>query len=76
MNPTVREDFYGKVNAMMSQKHYTVFASAIDKQKYITKYGKLSDDVYEMALSFIIERVVFNLDDMPDADKQLSLIHI
>ena len=74
MNPTVREDFYGKVNAMMSQQHYTVFASAIDKQKYITKYGKLSDDVYEMALSFIIERVVFYLDDMPDADKQLEII--
>jgi Protein of unknown function (DUF3800) len=36
---------------------------AIEKEKYIKKYGKLSNDPYEISLSFIIERAIFYLDE-------------
>ena len=54
--------------------YYTVFASAIRKDRYIRKYGKLSNDVYELALSFIVERTVFYIDTLTDENTQLHII--
>lgn len=70
----VKKHFFTSLNTIMSESSYTVMASAIDKEKYVKKYGKLSDDVYEIALSFIIERSVFWLDDQNDTGKQLEII--
>lgn len=70
----VKADFYKILNKIISDSNYTVISSVIDKEKYIKKYGKLRNDVYEIALSFIIERVVFFLDSIPGNDKNLYLI--
>lgn len=51
-----------------------IIASAIKKEVYIKNYGKLSNDVYELALSFIIERAVFFLDTKNDNTKELEII--
>jgi Protein of unknown function (DUF3800) len=74
MNSEVREDFYTQVNELISRNNYTILASAINKKEYIKKYGKLSDDIYELALSFIIERAVFFLDDKQHQQKQLNIV--
>lgn len=69
----VKQRFYKKLNDAIETNKYTVIASAIQKERYIRKYGRLSNDVYELALSFIIERTVFCLDEHY-VDKQLEII--
>ncbi|WP_158990814.1 DUF3800 domain-containing protein [Mucilaginibacter sp. L196] len=61
----VKKEFYESLNNIIKQSDYTVFASAINKEEYIARYGKLGNSVYEISLSFIIERTVFYLDDTP-----------
>lgn len=66
--------FYDNVNTAIVNHTYTVIASAINKNTYIHRFGRLSNDVYELALSFIIERAVFFLDDVKQTEKELEII--
>jgi len=59
---------------VISNSDYKIIASAIQKEKYIKLYGRLSDDVYEISLSFIIERAIFYLDDLKEDDISLEII--
>jgi hypothetical protein len=70
----LKESFYTQINHIVSSNNYTVIASAIHKDNYIKKYGRISDDVYELALSFIVERAIFFLDEIKTSDKQLEII--
>ena len=73
LDNTVKQEFYQALNEVMTQENYRIIAAGIRKDRYIHKYGKLSNDVYEMSLSFIIERAVFLLDDIP-GEKVLTII--
>ncbi len=64
----VKKRFYQELNSILSDMDYTIIASAIDKEKHIQTYGKLADDPYEIALTFVLERTVFEADDKRDAD--------
>lgn len=66
--------FYEQINDAISVSHYVIIASAIRKDLYIKRYGRLSNDVYEIALSFIIERAIFYLDDQCFNDKSLEIV--
>lgn len=66
--------FYQQLNSCIENGKYTVIASAIRKDNYIKKFGRLSNDVYELALSFIIERSVFYLDDIKLPNKNLQIV--
>lgn len=66
--------FYATLNRMIVTNTYRIIASAIDKEKYIKRYGHLTNDVYEVALSSIIERAVFCLDEIDLDSKQLEII--
>lgn len=57
-----KKEFYEMLNRILSDGDYTVIASAIQKVNFLKQYGKLGNDVYEIALSFIVERAVFCLD--------------
>lgn len=46
----------------------------IRKDEYIRRFGRLSDDVYEISLSFIVERAVFFLDGVRAMNKELEII--
>jgi hypothetical protein len=73
-NMDLKSIFYEKLNSCLTNNDYTVIAAAINKDKYIKKYGKISNDVYEIALSFLIERAVFYLDDLNITNKSLEII--
>jgi hypothetical protein len=60
----IKQRFYRSLDDVISKSSYTVIASIIDKERYIKKYGKLKNDVYEIALSFIVERAIFYLDSL------------
>ncbi|MCZ8145841.1 DUF3800 domain-containing protein [Flavobacterium sp.] len=70
----IKARFYERINALIENSRYRILASAIQKAKYIKMYGKLSNDVYELALSFIIERAIFCLDEVKGVSKQLEII--
>ncbi|MBU3658392.1 MAG: DUF3800 domain-containing protein [Flavobacteriales bacterium] len=70
----VKKQFYEKLNNVIINSNYRIISSAINKSKYISTYGKLSNDVYEIALSFIIERAIFCLDEIKSHQKQLEII--
>ena len=70
----IKRDFYTDLDDIMMNSDYTVFASAINKEKHLIKYGKLASDVYEISLSFIIERAVFFLDSMAEKNKEERII--
>lgn len=66
--------FYENLNIAVLHHNYTVIASAIRKDEYIKKFGRLSNDVYELALSFIIERSIFCLDEIRHNTIELEII--
>lgn len=68
--------FYQHIDRMVKGNPYTIIASAIDKDEYISRYGRLSDDVYETSLSFIVERTVFFLDDLQFTKRRCTEIEI
>lgn len=70
----LKSKFIEGINSIISSADYVVISSAIDKYKYIQRYGRLSDDVYEISLSFVIERSVFSLDAKKDNDKSLKIV--
>ena len=69
----IKEQFYIDINNILTANNYKIICSAIDKISFIKKYGKLEDDVYEIALSFILERTIFCLDEFKDC-KSLEII--
>jgi len=70
----IKKKFYEKINQVISNSNYVIICSAIQKKEYVQKYGKLLDDVYEISLSFIIERAVFYLDDISEDNIELKII--
>ena len=66
----VKREFYKKLNAILSEEAY----AAIPKEAYVRPYVRLSSDVYEIALSLIIERTVFLLDEISDKQKRLKIL--
>ncbi len=74
LDNNVKANFYKELDKTISDSNYTVISSVIDKERYIKKYGKLRNDVYEISLSFIIERTVFFLDSIAEQNKSLHLI--
>src|SRR5690606_30972050 len=43
----IKKRFYEQINDVIHNSKYRIIASAIDKEKYIKMYGRLSNDVYE-----------------------------
>lgn len=74
LDTEVKARFYKQLDKIVSESKYSIISSVIDKDKYIKKYGKLKGDVYEIALSFIIERSVFYLDSLGKTINKLYLI--
>ena len=66
--------FYEQVNEVITNSKFTVIAAAIRKDKYIQRFGRLSTDVYELGLSFIVERAIFFLDATNIKEKELEII--
>ncbi|MCF8260124.1 MAG: DUF3800 domain-containing protein [Melioribacteraceae bacterium] len=69
-----KKQFYGQLNRIIKDHNYSIISSAILKENYVSKYGKLLDDVYEISLSFLIERSIFFLDDLEKKSNKLNII--
>ncbi len=58
----LKQIFYEGINRIVANTNYTIIASAIRKDAFIEKFGRLHNDVYEIALSIIIEQALIILD--------------
>lgn len=70
----LKAKFYHQLDSVIASRNYSIIASAIKKDNYIKRYGRISDDVYEIGLSFIIERAIFFLDDLKTNISGLNII--
>lgn len=57
----VKKHFYEDLNQIISAAEFVIFGSGINKHEHIKKYGKGAKDPYSLSLSFVIERLVFYL---------------
>lgn len=58
----LKADFYKDLNLILQEGEYLIIGAGINKEEHIKKYGKSASDPYSLALSFIIERLIFCLD--------------
>lgn len=65
----VKKKFYEGLDRILSESAYKIIASAINKEKHVKQYGKLADDPYEIALTFVLERILFEATGMSAAHK-------
>jgi hypothetical protein len=70
----IKARFYAMLDNVIRNSAYNIIASALKKEKYIKLYGRLSDDVYEISLSFIIERAIFYLDGLKEENCSLDIV--
>jgi hypothetical protein len=68
-----KEDFYNKINFIFTTQKIILIASAIDKNKYVIKHGKLEDDIYEVSLSFVIDKCINILINSFDEQFELNI---
>lgn len=57
-DPAKRQQFYARINALMSDCAYTLFAAVIHKHKYKEKYRDKPLPVYDLALELALEWLV------------------
>lgn len=60
----LKAKFYGELNKIIAGSPYTIIASAIQKNRFIEQFGKLQGDVYEVALSFVVEQAIMVLENI------------
>lgn len=64
LDPDIKRDFYERINAILGENGaYTIVSCSILKQPFIKKNGK-DIDIYGLALSRLIERSIFYLDEI------------
>jgi hypothetical protein len=73
-NIELKADFYNCLNTLITDNKYRVIAASVHKDKYIKKYGKVAEGVYEISLSYIIERMVFSMDEINDPNKKVTIL--
>lgn len=72
-DPSVRRAFMDGLNQLISSTSFTMIASVIDKKKLLNQYVKPANP-YEISLSFGLERIYRQLDDMGQSDRQTPVI--
>ncbi len=60
----LKKQFYEALNELIEQTGFVIIGSAVDKSEHIKRYGKGAKDPYSLALSFVLERLVFCLDGL------------
>lgn len=68
LDPVVKRDFYERVNSIMGEKGaFTIVSCSVLKLPYVERIGS-EGDIYGLALSRLIERSIFYLDEIGNED--------
>jgi len=66
--PAKRTQFLGEVSTMMETLPYTLFVSAVRKDRLSERYGQKAKNPYDLALVFTMERVIHFLETSKQAE--------
>ncbi|MBI2436227.1 MAG: DUF3800 domain-containing protein [Candidatus Magasanikbacteria bacterium] len=55
----LKKTFYQKLNSIMLGADFIIIGAGVDKKEYVKKYGCNASNPYNIALAFIIERLIF-----------------
>ncbi len=69
----VKKKFYNKLDRIIKETNFVINPVAIMKAKHIKKYGRVADNPYNIALNLLIERTIFDSDEMSDCS-EISVI--
>lgn len=64
VEPVFRKTFYEKANTLLDKLNYKILACAIKKDEHFKKYGLAAIDPYMLSLDCIVERFVFELEEI------------
>lgn len=70
----VKRQFYQRLNNCLKTGSYRIISAVIDKRRHVQTYGRIADNPYEIALSFIIERSIFLLDEVKADPKTIKIV--
>ena len=65
----VKKQFYEKLNQIIVNTDFTIIPVAIMKEEHIKRYGRTADNPYTIALSFLLERVIYDCDALGNCDE-------
>ena len=74
LNGDVKSAFYKQINDIISESQYTIITAAIDKNAYCSKYTSAGPDPYDIALSFVVERMVFLLEGLKLKSREVLIV--
>ena len=60
----LKAEFYQNLNSIIKNSKFKIIGVGINKEEYIKRYGKSAKDPYSLSLSFIMERLIFCLDEL------------
>ena len=55
----LKEKFYVELNSVLTNADFKIISVIINKEEHIKTYGKLAEEPYELALTFMLERAIF-----------------
>ena len=72
-NLDIKAEFYKELNEILINGQFKIIGAGINKEEYIKRYGKGAQDPYSMALTFIVERLVFCLGNTKDYTSEIAV---
>ncbi len=65
----IKKRFYEKLDAIILETNFIINPVAILKKEHIKRYGKVADNPYIISLNFIIERTIFDCDEIANCSE-------
>lgn len=65
----IKKQFYEGLNGIIEESTFTIISAGVRKTDFNKEYGKIGNDVYQGCLSYIIERLVFCMNDINEETK-------
>ena len=65
----IKKRLYEWINSIIEESAFTIISAGVHKTEFNKEYGKIGNDVYQGCLSYIIERLVFCMNDVNEETK-------
>ena len=59
----IKQAFYDDLNAIIQNANFVIIGAGVDKLRHVKAYGKAARNPYEISLGFVLERLIFYLDE-------------
>lgn len=60
----IKKSFYQDLNWLIQETDFTIISNTVKKEDYLKLYGKTAINPYNISLSYILERMIFKVDEI------------